>query len=291
MLSRLSNVAYMGAKVKPMHLIKPLRCMSAGPESGKRVFPIGFSKYEDYPEEGSGVEWKDPVFDNTMWRDNNKWTVGQRDWADQNEAYEHDIADIQQDPFGNQIQTYKDLAGDSAAKVLPIGLFTVLWGKEYFVLNEEMGQAFLLIPTLYLLYAAVGPSLLDIYDEYKSHMLTRLNQGRQDKIDAINRTFEEHEARKLYHTTLPEICDVQKEMVEMKLEATHREHLKEVELAVAKKMDYHVELQKLLKKIEYEHAAKWVEKAVISSITPKQEAEALQKCISDINLMAQAKIA
>jgi len=257
MLSRLSNVARMGAKAtaKPMrpltvHLKQQFLCTS------------------------------------TRLQEEEKWTAGQRDWAGLNEAYE-DAVVVQEEP--SLLQTYKDMAGDAAATILPVGLVYVLFGKEIIVLNEEMANGFLTIPVLYFLYLTAGPPMLAAYDAYKADFLSKLEQEKTNKIAEINSSKEYFQEMDDYYSVAPDINSARKANNEMSLEASHRLNLKEVETEVAKRLDYQIELQKLHVKIEHEHIAKWVENAVVSSITPKQEEDALLKCIADINQLVLAK--
>lgn len=56
----------------------------------------------------------------------------------------------------------------------------------------------------------------------------------------------------------------------MLLEINHRERLHMVTNEVKRRLDYQIALQDLNRRMEQEHMINWVEKSVISSITPQQ---------------------
>lgn len=56
----------------------------------------------------------------------------------------------------------------------------------------------------------------------------------------------------------------------MLLETNYRERLHMVTNEIKKRLDYQLALQHLNHRLEQEHMVDWVEKSVISSITPQQ---------------------
>lgn len=58
--------------------------------------------------------------------------------------------------------------------------------------------------------------------------------------------------------------------VAMLLETNYRERLHMVTNEVKRRLDYQIALQDLNRRLEQEHMINWVEKSVISSITPQQ---------------------
>lgn len=58
--------------------------------------------------------------------------------------------------------------------------------------------------------------------------------------------------------------------VAMLLETNYRERLHMVTNEVKRRLDYHVALQNLKRRMEQEHMINWVEKSVVSSISPQQ---------------------
>ena len=56
----------------------------------------------------------------------------------------------------------------------------------------------------------------------------------------------------------------------MLLETNYRERLHMVTSEVKRRLDYQIALQNLHRRMEQEHMVNWVEKSVVSSITPQQ---------------------
>lgn len=56
----------------------------------------------------------------------------------------------------------------------------------------------------------------------------------------------------------------------MQLEINYRERLHMVTNEVKRRLDYQIALQNLHRQLEQEHMVNWVEKSVVSSITPQQ---------------------
>lgn len=56
----------------------------------------------------------------------------------------------------------------------------------------------------------------------------------------------------------------------MLLETNYRERLHMVTNEVKRRLDYQIALQDLHRRMEQEHMVNWVEKSVVSSITPQQ---------------------
>ncbi len=59
-------------------------------------------------------------------------------------------------------------------------------------------------------------------------------------------------------------------------------------LQVKRRLDYQVELGNVMRRIEQKHMADWIISGVKKSITPKQEDEALKKCVADLKQLARA---
>lgn len=66
--------------------------------------------------------------------------------------------------------------------------------------------------------------------------------------------------------------------VAMLLETNYRERLHMVTNEVKRRLDYQIALQDLHRRMEQEHMVNWVEKSVISSITPQQVSVRVSEC-------------
>uniref|UniRef100_A0A3Q0R8Y7 ATP synthase subunit b n=1 Tax=Amphilophus citrinellus TaxID=61819 RepID=A0A3Q0R8Y7_AMPCI len=104
----------------------------------------------------------------------------------------------------------------------------------------------------------------------------------------------EHTERPSYNTGIQEfhikvtcLLSSCQNNVAMLLETNYRERLHMVTNEVKRRLDYQIALQDLHRRMEQEHMINWVEKSVVSSITPQQEKESIAKCITDLKALAK----
>jgi len=188
-------------------------------------------------------------------------------------------------------QIYKDKAGLSAPTVFGIGLSAYLLSKEILIIHEETVLAVVMGGTIYYLVKRFGKDVADGLDAYSQDILDKMNAGRQAKMKALEEAIADEKSVEQVYSCRDQIYDILKENNAMKLEAEYRANLNQVYEEVKKRLDYQVDLQQLKKDLEQEHLVKWLENAVIKSITPQQEKDSMTQCIKDIKLLATAKAA
>merc|ERR1712179_877913 len=101
----------------------------------------------------------------------------------------------------------------------------------------------------------------------------------QDSIEAEKTAQWEAEGQSM-------LFDAKRENVQLQLEAAYRARLATVHGEVKKRLDYQMETANVHKRVEQKHMVDWIVNSVHSSITPEQEAAALNKCVADLKALA-----
>lgn len=81
--------------------------------------------------------------------------------------------------------------------------------------------------------------------------------------------------------------DAKRENVALQLEASYRERVQTAFQEVKKRLDYQVEILNIEKRIAQRNLVDYVVTKVRSSITPDQEKQNIDKCISDLSALAK----
>ena len=186
-------------------------------------------------------------------------------------------------------QMYKDKAGSSGATIMIAGAAAYLISKEIMVINDEFILLIMMGGVSYNLSKFLGATVGKALDDERLTILEAMNKGRNDQIESLKKAIDAHLEAKDALKYRDELFDIIKANNEMKLEADYRSYLHEVEREVKKRLDYQIDMQKLELSIEEQHICNWVEEKVITSISPKQENDALIQCINDLNLLAESR--
>merc|ERR1712121_81368 len=101
----------------------------------------------------------------------------------------------------------------------------------------------------------------------------------QDGVEAEKTAQREAEGQSL-------LFDAKRENVQLQLEAAYRARLATVHGEVKKRLDYQMETANVHKRVEQKHMVDWIVNSVHASITPEQEAAALNKCVADLKALA-----
>jgi len=186
-------------------------------------------------------------------------------------------------------EMYKDKAGLSAPTVFGVGLTGYLLSKEILIIHEETLLAAVMGGTIFWMVKKFGKQVADMLDEASQNILDTMNEGRVSRIESLKAAIAEEKAVEEVYSSRDTIYDVLEANNAMNLEIEYRSNLVKVHDEVKKRLDYQIELQHLKTQMEQDHIVNWVEEAVVKSITPQQEKDALAQCIKDINSLAAAR--
>merc|ERR1719297_70956 len=109
---------------------------------------------------------------------------------------------------------------------------------------------------------------------------------RQDQIDSCKAQIEAENKAQYMATSYEELIAAKKEAIGLQLEAAYRARLQDAYTQVKKRLDYQLEISNVLRRAEQKHMVDWIIGSVRKAITPKQEEEALKKCVADLKAMA-----
>lgn len=84
------------------------------------------------------------------------------------------------------------------------------------------------------------------------------------------------------------LVQAKRDNVALQLEATYRQRAQTVFEEVKKRLDYQLEKENVNRRISQKNLVDYVVKRVLSSITPDQEKQNIDKCIADLSTLARA---
>ncbi len=82
------------------------------------------------------------------------------------------------------------------------------------------------------------------------------------------------------------LFDAKRENIALQLEAEYRRRLMVTYKEVHKRLEYFIAKQNAVTQYQQKHMANWIIENVVKAITPQQEKEALQRCVSDLKQLA-----
>lgn len=139
---------------------------------------------------------------------------------------------------------------------------------------------------LYVVITKFGPDVKKYLSAECDKVEAGFNQSRLDEIAQHEENIKNEELAQWQSEGQLILNDAHKENVALQLEAAYRERLANVYAEVKRRLDYQVEVQHVERRIKQKHLVDWVRNKVLSSITPDQEKENLNRCIADLSALA-----
>ncbi|XP_029013431.1 ATP synthase F(0) complex subunit B1, mitochondrial [Betta splendens] len=184
--------------------------------------------------------------------------------------------------------------GVTGPYMLGTGLIVYMLSKEIYVINHETFAAASILAVMVYGVKKFGPKVAAFADKINEDKEAKAQEVKDAAIESLTQAIEDEKKEQWRAEGRYMLFDAKRNNVAMQLEINYRERLHMVTHEVKRRLDYQIALQNLQRRLEQEHMVNWVEKSVISSITPQQEKESIAKCITDLKALAkvtQAKAA
>merc|ERR1712055_401593 len=141
---------------------------------------------------------------------------------------------------------------------------TFLMSKEYFIFSFETN----------ILFTGL---VFMVYVDYEQHCKGELQK-----------TIEHYEKQLSNADAIPMLYTAKRENLGLQLEAEFRERQQKVYTEVKRRLDYQVETDNVKRRVEQAHMVNWIIDNVKKSITPEQEKQNLQACITRLKGLSTA---
>ncbi|XP_068180910.1 ATP synthase F(0) complex subunit B1, mitochondrial [Antennarius striatus] len=177
--------------------------------------------------------------------------------------------------------------GVTGPYVLGTGLIIYLLSKEIYVINHETIAGLALLSVIVYGVKKYGKDVAAFADRLNEEKLAAAQLAKDTAIADVTEAIEEEKLDQWRTEGNSVQFDAKRNNVIMLLETNYRERLHMVTNEVKRRLDYQIALQALHSRLEKEHMVNWVEKSVVSSISPQQEKESIAKCIADLKSLAK----
>uniref|UniRef100_A0AAY4ES33 ATP synthase subunit b n=1 Tax=Denticeps clupeoides TaxID=299321 RepID=A0AAY4ES33_9TELE len=165
--------------------------------------------------------------------------------------------------------------GVTGPYMLGTGLLLYLLSKEIYVVNHETFAAASIGAVVVYGVKKFGPQVAAFADKLNQDKVSKAQEVKDLAMTSLAQAVEDEKKEQWRAEGRPMLFDAKRNNVAMLLEINHRERLHLVTNEVKKRLDYQIEVQNLHRRMEQEHMVNWVEKNVVSSITPQQASASL----------------
>ncbi|XP_072045650.1 ATP synthase F(0) complex subunit B1, mitochondrial-like [Amphiura filiformis] len=183
-------------------------------------------------------------------------------------------------------QMFYPKTGVTGPYVFGTGLVLFLLNKEIYILGPETMHGIAIFGIIIYSIKKFGPMIAAYMDAQRETQLKDAYEWKETQLKEFTDNVEEDFIFILCLYGRHHFFDAKRENVAMQLEIEFRERQLALSNAVKKRLDYHVDMENLQTRMQQQHMVRWIEKNVVQSITPKQEKELLDKCITDLKGMA-----
>ncbi|KAF3696790.1 ATP synthase F(0) complex subunit B1, mitochondrial [Channa argus] len=178
--------------------------------------------------------------------------------------------------------------GVTGPYMLGAGLILYMLSKEIYVINHETFAAASIGAIIIYGVKKFGPKVAAVADKINEDRVAKAQEVKDLAMSSLAQAIENEKKEQWRVEGRSMLFDAKRNNVAMLLETNYRERLHLVTHEVKRRLDYQIALQNLHRRMEQDHMVNWVEKSVISSLTPQQEKESIAKCITDLKALAKA---
>ncbi|XP_017475000.1 PREDICTED: ATP synthase subunit b, mitochondrial [Rhagoletis zephyria] len=183
-------------------------------------------------------------------------------------------------------QFFYNKTGVTGPYTFGVGLLTYLCSKEIYVMEHEYYSGLSLAIMAIVAVKKLGPTIAAWADKEIDKVEHEWKSGREEELKALADAIEAEKKEQWRAEGALQLMDAKKENIALQLEAAFRERAINVYNEVKRRLDYQVECRHIERRISQKHMVNWIVNNVLSSITPQQEKETLNKCIADLSALA-----
>ncbi|XP_045479900.1 ATP synthase subunit b, mitochondrial-like [Harmonia axyridis] len=185
-------------------------------------------------------------------------------------------------------QLFYKKTGVTGPYTLGVTFSTYLLSKEIFVCEHEYYNGISLAIMCVVGVKMLGPKLAAYLDKEIDAYENMWESSRQEYKDSISNCIEGEKKSQKSMEAQELLLQAKRENVALQLEADYRRRLMVAYNDVKRRLDYQVEKLNIEKRVTQKNLVEWVVAKVESSITPDQDKQNIDKCISDLAAMAKA---
>lgn len=178
--------------------------------------------------------------------------------------------------------------GVTGPYTLGLGLVMYLINKEIYVVGPETVHAGVALGLFVYFIKKFGPNIAAWADKKREDDLVQAYSSKNAQLANLEEAIESEKKEQWRLEGRSHLFDAKRENIQMQLELEYRERLQQVADSVQGRLDYQVDMENLRRRMEQQNMVKWIEENVLKSITPQQETEILNKCLTDLKALAKA---